>query len=152
MTGGVGRLLSRSWNTIENIATGTEIDPEKLPFARLYLGQDRSFEDRNLYYKIKDAVETTERELKAREDDGDDVAIERIVKKYWRETQIIEDVNDVEQELADLRKEKREMQKNLEVDEATRRAVIKDIDAQMDAQMLDIRRLWNTLRKQKVTE
>ncbi|MBZ0262975.1 MAG: hypothetical protein K8F90_20505 [Hyphomicrobiales bacterium] len=152
VTGGVGRLLSRSWNTIENVVDGTSLDPEKLPFARLYFGQDQSFEDRNLYYKIKDAVETTERELKAREEEGDFKAADAVAKKYWRETQIIEAVNDVEKDLSDLRKEKREMQKNLEVDEATRRAVIKDIDAQMDSQMLDIRRLWNRLRKQKVTE
>ena len=140
-------MLSRSWNTLENVASGKGVDPEKLPFARLYLGQDQSYEDRNLYYRIKDGVETTERELKAVSETGDREAVNRLQKEYQREIDMIGDVDTVEKRLAKLRKERRSTLAMPDIGEAKRQERIEAIDRLMDALMTNVRKRWNERRE-----
>ena len=67
-SGGMGKFLSRSANTVEKIITGNwdEIEPRKVPFLRVFYGQSPKYANVQDFYSRSILVNQMQEEVKAR--------------------------------------------------------------------------------------
>ena len=143
--GGVGRLVNRAATTAQTVISGDEPDANKMPFVRVFTGQSSKFVDRDAYYEIRDAVEITEKELKARMAEKDLEAVRRVRQTYDREIRMIGTVKSAEKQLGKLRKQYKAA-KNMEgLDETARQKRLDFLSKRMDELQLKVRKQWNDL-------
>ena len=145
--GGVGRLVTRASSTANTLVSDQPMDLNKVPFARVFTGQSSQFTDRDEYFRIRDAVEITDKELSARETEGNKDAAQRVKEKYSREVQMIPDIKWAEKRMAKLRKELKATKNREGMADAERKRILDEISKDMDAVQLRIRKRWNLLGK-----
>lgn len=143
--GGVGRFFTRSYETMGNLLTAEEKDPTKIPFARVFAGRDSDFADKDEYYRIRDAVHVTEKEIKARIAEDNRPEADRIRQKYAREVQMIGLIDTAEKRLAKLRKQFKAVKNAQGMGEETRKARLEALSQQMDDIQRKVRTRWNNL-------
>ena len=141
--GGVGRMINNASTTTRDLFMGADVDATKVPFARTFVGQTSKFADRDAYYEIKDAVHVTQKEIEARQKEGDTAAVQRIQSRYARELRMIKAVDEAEKNLAKLRRDMRAVKALQTMGAAAKRTRIDEISRRMDAIQLDVRRAWN---------
>lgn len=147
-TGGVGRMFSRLSSTRYSLMNDEDVDVTKVPFARIFVGRDAKFADRDNYFEIKDAVHVTEKEYKARLAEGDRAAADRVKEKHGRELQMVKIMDEAEKRLAKLRKQRKIVIRAQSMGEAARKQRLDKINAAMDEIQLAVRRRWNQLEAQ----
>ena len=144
-TGGVGRLVSRGMSLTDTLLKDGDIDVNKVPFARVFTGQSAKFNDSDTYFKIREAVEVTEKEIEARFKEGDRAEVLRLRKKYAREVQMIPMMDQVEKRMAKLRKEYKAISKMQQIGTETRKKRLEALSKAMDEAQFIVRKKWNEL-------
>jgi hypothetical protein len=146
-TGGIGRLVTRTSSTIQSWQDAAEIEATKVPFARVFVGRDSRYADRDEYYRIRDAVHVTEKELRARTAEGNSEAAAQVRQKYDREIRMIGMVDAAEKRMAKLRKMQKATKNALGMGEEARKNRLERISQEMDAIQFRIRSKWNEFGK-----
>ncbi len=142
--GGVGRLVSRTWSTIDDVASDEPMDASKVPFARTFVGTDSRYADRDKYFEIRKQVHITKDEIKAREDDQNAAEIARIRSKHGREVSMIPTMERAEKDIRAINREIRKIKNNPGMGETTKRARIQEQYKKREAIELAVRRQWNS--------
>jgi hypothetical protein len=145
--GGVGRLASRATTTTEQLMSSEPIDANKVPFARVFTGQSSQFTDRDAYYEIRDAVEITDKELKARIAERNPEAAQRVRQKYDREIKMIGTIKAAEKQLSQLRKQSKAAKNMENLSDEARKKRLDFLSGRMDEIQLKVRKRWNDLGK-----
>jgi len=82
-SGGMGKFVSRSANTIDKIITGNwdQIEPRQVPFLRVFYGQSSKYADLQEFYSRSILVNQMQEEVKARIISGDEA--KRVSKVFY---------------------------------------------------------------------
>ena len=143
--GGVGALFSRTSTTVDAIRQGEELDATKVPFARVFVGRDSRYADRDQYFQIRDAVHVTEKELEARMAEGNREAAARVREKHAREVAMIPFMKSAEKRMAKLRKDYKAVKNHLKMGEEAKKQRLDRLRKEMDDIQLKVRTRWNRL-------
>jgi hypothetical protein len=141
-SGGVGRELLKTMQTVQSLYTGEQLPAYKIPlFGRLYgTAADQAGESRTFYSNVK-KMNKVRNEIMGRAED------EKDFETFAEETPLAGmalDVNRIEKLVSDLRREKRRLKKA-----GAEREEVQEIDTQITEAMAEINRQVADMEKER---
>jgi hypothetical protein len=135
--GGVGRLASRGFDLGFNIVTGDteDIEISSIPLVNRFAGSVGNRANTERYYNIAKEIELVEKEIQTFGESGRLDEAQRVVDQNPVEVSLIQLFKNTQKDLQDLRRQRKVIEANDQIEAGQKREVIRQIKERQDAIM-----------------
>lgn len=128
VSGGIGRFIGQSVDTAGKLATGEEIEPGSVPFARSFMGEVGDDSKRGEYYRQREQVQAAKDYLKAYQERGDQEGLAEFIDRNKVAVDSIGAFDGAEKGLRKIRKGKRAIEGDDSLSAADKKERLKPLE------------------------